>query len=116
MDLGFSEVLFILLLALLLFGPRKLPEISRQIGRGLAEFRASICTGPKLQVPREFVLPSSVLRRNSLLSRSCLPHEDINDPRCNSRFVNPLVGLIASGQRLVCRNRCEASTGVDFPV
>jgi sec-independent protein translocase protein TatB len=40
MDLGFSgEMLFIFLLALLLFGPKKLPEIGRQVGRLLAEFR-----------------------------------------------------------------------------
>ena len=37
--LGFTEIFFILLLALLLFGPKKLPELGRMIGRGLAEFR-----------------------------------------------------------------------------
>ena len=37
--LGIPEILFILVLALLIFGPRKLPEIGRTIGRGLAEFR-----------------------------------------------------------------------------
>jgi len=37
--LGFTEILFILLLALLLFGPRRLPELGRMLGRGLAEFR-----------------------------------------------------------------------------
>jgi len=39
MNLGFPEILFLFILALLLFGPKKLPEIGRQIGRGLAEFR-----------------------------------------------------------------------------
>lgn len=37
--LGFPEVLLILVLALLLFGPRRLPELGRAIGKGLAEFR-----------------------------------------------------------------------------
>ena len=37
--LGFTEILFILLLALLLFGPRRLPELGRTVGRALAEFR-----------------------------------------------------------------------------
>ena len=37
--LGFTEILFILVLALLLFGPKKLPELGRLVGRGLAEFR-----------------------------------------------------------------------------
>src|SRR5215831_7103381 len=39
MNLGFPEMLFLFVLALLLFGPKKLPEIGRQIGRGLAEFK-----------------------------------------------------------------------------
>ena len=39
MNLGFPEMLFILLLALLIFGPRKLPEIGRQLGKSLAEFK-----------------------------------------------------------------------------
>jgi sec-independent protein translocase protein TatA len=37
--LGFPEVIFILVLALLIFGPKRLPEIGRTIGRGMAEFR-----------------------------------------------------------------------------
>ena len=39
MTLGFSEMAFIFLLALIIFGPKKLPEIGRQIGKVLAEFK-----------------------------------------------------------------------------
>lgn len=39
MNLGFPEMLFLGLLALLLFGPKRLPEIGRQVGRFLAEFK-----------------------------------------------------------------------------
>ena len=39
MNLGFQEMLFIFVLALLLFGPKKLPQIARQIGKALAEFK-----------------------------------------------------------------------------
>ncbi|MEM8959979.1 MAG: twin-arginine translocase TatA/TatE family subunit [Acidobacteriota bacterium] len=37
--LGFPELLFIMLLALLLFGPRELPKIGRTLGKGMAELR-----------------------------------------------------------------------------
>jgi len=38
-SIGGIELLVILLLGLLVFGPRRLPEIGRAIGRSLAEFR-----------------------------------------------------------------------------
>ncbi|HYU31804.1 MAG TPA: twin-arginine translocase TatA/TatE family subunit [Thermoanaerobaculia bacterium] len=37
--LGVPELLFILVLALLIFGPKRLPEIGRTLGRGMSEFR-----------------------------------------------------------------------------
>jgi sec-independent protein translocase protein TatB len=39
MNLGFSEMFFIFLLALIIFGPKRLPEIGRQIGKFMAEFK-----------------------------------------------------------------------------
>ncbi len=37
--MGFQEVLLILLIALIVVGPGKLPDLARALGRGLAEFR-----------------------------------------------------------------------------
>ena len=39
LDIGFQELLLILVIALLVFGPKKLPELGRSIGRALREFR-----------------------------------------------------------------------------
>ena len=37
--IGMPELLLILAVALIVLGPKKLPEIARSLGRGLAEFR-----------------------------------------------------------------------------
>ncbi|GIW31886.1 MAG: hypothetical protein KatS3mg071_2060 [Meiothermus sp.] len=39
MNLGFPEMAVILLVALLLFGPRKLPELARGLGEAIREFK-----------------------------------------------------------------------------
>ena len=52
MNLGMPEMLFVFFLALLIFGPKKLPEISRQIGRALGEFK-SVTDGLKAQLEGE---------------------------------------------------------------
>ena len=38
-SLGSTELFFILVMALVFFGPRKLPQLSRTVGKNLAEFR-----------------------------------------------------------------------------
>ncbi len=38
-SLGGSEIVLILVIALIVFGPRKLPEIGKSVGRMLGEFR-----------------------------------------------------------------------------
>lgn len=37
--IGAQELLLILALALIIFGPRKLPELGRSLGQGIREFR-----------------------------------------------------------------------------
>jgi TatA/E family protein of Tat protein translocase len=39
MNLGLPEMIFIFLMALIIFGPKKLPEIGRQVGKALNEFK-----------------------------------------------------------------------------
>jgi TatA/E family protein of Tat protein translocase len=39
MNLGVPEMIFLAVLGLLIFGPRKLPEIGRQLGKAMGEFK-----------------------------------------------------------------------------
>jgi sec-independent protein translocase protein TatA len=56
------EVLILLLVALLLFGPKRLPEMGRSLGRGLREFKDSV-TGKDDSRPDEVPaeLPSAAV-------------------------------------------------------
>jgi len=38
-QLGFSEMLVIFIVALLVFGPKKLPDLGKSLGKGIREFR-----------------------------------------------------------------------------
>jgi sec-independent protein translocase protein TatA len=37
--IGFNEILIILVIILLLFGAKKIPELMRGVGRGMREFK-----------------------------------------------------------------------------
>jgi sec-independent protein translocase protein TatA len=43
--IGPGEILLLLLVALLVFGPKRLPEMGRSIGKGMREFKSSIAGG-----------------------------------------------------------------------
>lgn len=38
-NIGFPELILILLIALLIFGPKKLPEIGKSIGKAISELK-----------------------------------------------------------------------------
>jgi sec-independent protein translocase protein TatA len=40
--IGIWEMLILLLVLLLVFGPKRLPEMGRQLGRGMREFKDSV--------------------------------------------------------------------------
>ncbi len=41
-NVGAPELIIVLIIALIVFGPKRLPELGRSLGRGIREFRGSI--------------------------------------------------------------------------
>jgi sec-independent protein translocase protein TatA len=41
-NLGFTEIMIILVVVLLLFGAKRLPEVGASIGKGIREFKRSL--------------------------------------------------------------------------
>jgi sec-independent protein translocase protein TatA len=41
-NIGAPELIVILVIALLVLGPKKLPEVGRSVGRGMREFKESL--------------------------------------------------------------------------
>ena len=52
-NIGTGEIVLLLLLALLLFGAKRLPEIGRSLGKGMREFKDSVTGTGKDDEPRE---------------------------------------------------------------
>jgi sec-independent protein translocase protein TatA len=51
LGIGLPEVIIVLVIALLIFGPKRLPDLGRSLGSGLREFKDSITGGSKDDEP-----------------------------------------------------------------
>ena len=47
MAIGMPEIIIILIVILLLFGPKKLPELARSIGKSIREYKRGLHEGDK---------------------------------------------------------------------
>ncbi|GGL81868.1 Sec-independent protein translocase protein TatA [Deinococcus aerolatus] len=61
-NIGPAELIVILLVALLVFGPRKLPELGKSLGHGLREFRKST-QGLKAELDGATIVASPVVEQ-----------------------------------------------------
>jgi sec-independent protein translocase protein TatB len=69
--MSFSETIFLFVLALIVFGPKKLPEIARQAGRLLTELRRA-SNDFKSQIETE-IAHLEVQKNDALKNQSTLP-------------------------------------------
>jgi sec-independent protein translocase protein TatB len=71
--LGTSELLMILIVALVIFGPRKLPQLSRSFGKSLANFKRT-SEDFKQTWEKEVARESAI--KEALIGEAMLPDED----------------------------------------
>lgn len=64
-DIGMQEIIVIIIVALLVFGPKRLPELSRTIGKGLSDLRRAV-EDAKYQVDRELRAEEERLKDEAL--------------------------------------------------
>jgi sec-independent protein translocase protein TatA len=56
-NIGAPEIILLLLVALLLFGAKRLPEIGRSLGTGMREFKDSVTGSNKHEATETTALP-----------------------------------------------------------
>jgi TatA/E family protein of Tat protein translocase len=109
-SLGSTELLFILVVALIFFGPRKLPNLARSMGKGLAEFRKA-SDDFKRTWEREVALETSRLEDNTMLEAE---HQPAYEPVATS--AQPVVETPAQepAQELVIARETPVQTTAEW--
>ena len=92
MNLGMPEMIFIFLLALVVVGPRKLPELGRQLGKFLAEFKRA-SNEFKNQLETEMLNIELEERAKKIQEGQVLPAEEPWE-----RFMRPINETVSRGR------------------
>jgi Tat protein translocase TatB subunit len=64
-DIGFQELIIIFIVALLVFGPEKLPEIAKTLGKWVVEIRRGINIAKSQmeeEMKEEFKMPEDIIQ------------------------------------------------------
>lgn len=113
-SIGLPEVLMILVIALLIFGPKRLPEIGRTIGKGLAEFRRASSdlkrtVNAELAVDDDEAAPMA--RRPSIATpMGSDSAEPAATPEKESELPSEPVASAVAGQAVARETRTEAKS------
>ena len=100
-SIGIPDTMLLMLLALMVFGPRRLPEIGRQIGKLMYEFR-KISNDFKFQMEEELRVSEEIERQRQLSAATAvaeIPHLPPPEPvfanAADSSAVDSVSGTLA---------------------
>lgn len=71
-NVGPMEILVVLLIALIVFGPKRIPELGQSLGKGIREFKASLeghDDDPEMPEPDANQVPASAPRSTDSIPR-----------------------------------------------
>ena len=52
-NVGPLEIAVVLVIALIVFGPKRLPELGKSMGKGIREFKGSLATEDRGEIPAQ---------------------------------------------------------------
>jgi len=76
-DIGFQELVIIFIVALIVFGPKQLPEISRTLSKWVIEIRRGVNIAKRQiedEMKEDFKMPEDIIR--SLPTEDTTPKDD----------------------------------------
>jgi TatA/E family protein of Tat protein translocase len=118
-SLGDTELLFIIVMALVFFGPRKLPQISRSLGKSLAEFRRASedfkATWNREVSLEEFNPIDGVDRALPAKENSILENETRGQPP-QPQFVEPVASDLVIRHQPRKSDALDSSAGTDSEI
>src|SRR5256885_2358433 len=96
LSMSFPDTIVLFILALLLFGPKKLPQIARQVGKALAEFKRA-SNEFKAQIESE-------------ISQLEFEEKRKEQAQLNAPKIEPMSGSIPSSRFTLPENRPDSDT------
>ena len=103
--LGFGEIVVILIVALIFFGPDKLPEVARTLGKTVAELRRAMDDIKfEMAAPRKELEQELRSVKDAAQGIELLPNQPLNDP---STATPPPVELPLAPQKVGSENGGE---------
>jgi sec-independent protein translocase protein TatA len=59
LGIGATEIIIVLVIVLVIFGPKRLPDLGRSLGRGMREFKDSVTGNDKDELPESTQVTST---------------------------------------------------------